>query len=52
MSEFYFDVGKWEEELAAQGGSIMGGEGEGEEAGKKRKRPSKKDIVSILIFIF
>ncbi|GLB39632.1 putative protein with domain with 2 conserved Trp (W) residues [Lyophyllum shimeji] len=39
MSEFYFDVGEWENQLAAQGGSIMGGE-----EGKKRKRPSKKDL--------
>ena len=39
MSEFYFDVSKWEEDLAArqedEGGS-----------GKKRKRPTKKDLVS------
>ncbi|KAG6912585.1 hypothetical protein DXG01_013600 [Tephrocybe rancida] len=42
MSEFYFDVGAWEKQLAEQGGSIMGS-AEGEE-GKKRKRPSKKDL--------
>ncbi|KAG5641247.1 hypothetical protein DXG03_005661, partial [Asterophora parasitica] len=41
MSEFYFDVNAWEQQLASQGGSIMGGE----EEGKKRKRPSKKDLV-------
>ncbi|KAF5373402.1 hypothetical protein D9615_009512 [Tricholomella constricta] len=41
MSEFYFDVNAWEQQLAAQGGSIKGGE---EEEGKKRKRPSKKDL--------
>ncbi|KAG5652035.1 hypothetical protein H0H81_006526 [Sphagnurus paluster] len=40
MSEFYFDVNAWEKQLADQGGSIMGGE----EEGKKRKRPSKKDL--------
>jgi hypothetical protein len=46
MSEFYFDVNKWEEDLAKRGGRLMGEEGEeGEEAGKKRKRPSKKDLV-------
>ncbi|KAG6850356.1 hypothetical protein H0H93_014310 [Arthromyces matolae] len=39
MSEFYFDVNAWEKQLAEQGGSIMGGED-----GKKRKRPSKKDL--------
>ncbi|KAH9487207.1 hypothetical protein JR316_0001276 [Psilocybe cubensis] len=46
MSSFYFDVDKWEEDLAKRGGRLMGEEGEGaeEEGGKKRKRPSKKDI--------
>ncbi|KAG6828137.1 hypothetical protein H0H92_009091 [Tricholoma furcatifolium] len=39
MSEFYFDVNAWENQLAEQGGSIMGNE-----EGKKRKRPSKKDL--------
>ncbi|KAK2462425.1 hypothetical protein APHAL10511_005559 [Amanita phalloides] len=39
MSQFYFDVGAWETQLAAQGGSIKG-----DEATKKRKRPSKKDL--------
>ncbi|KAG6888164.1 hypothetical protein C0995_010175 [Termitomyces sp. Mi166 len=38
MSEFYFDVNAWENQLAEQGGSIMGSEE------KKRKRPSKKDL--------
>ena len=47
MSEFYFDVGKWEEDLAKRGGSNMGEEDGVDETGKKRKRPSKKDIVSI-----
>ena len=41
MSQFYFDVGAWEEQLSEQGGSIKG-----DEATKKRKRPSKKDLVS------
>ncbi|KAF9484309.1 hypothetical protein BDN70DRAFT_872809 [Pholiota conissans] len=44
MSEFYFDVNKWEEDLAKRGGRLMGEEGEEEETGKKRKRPSKKDL--------
>jgi len=39
MSQFYFDVGAWEEQLSAQGGSING-----DEATKKRKRASKKDL--------
>ncbi|KAF8346473.1 hypothetical protein F5887DRAFT_883457 [Amanita rubescens] len=39
MSQFYFDVGAWEDQLSAQGGSIKG-----EETMKKRKRPSKKDL--------
>ncbi|TFK32716.1 hypothetical protein BDQ12DRAFT_739206 [Crucibulum laeve] len=46
MSEFYFDVEGWEKQLAAQGGSIRGsadGE-EYDETGKKRKRPTKKDL--------
>lgn len=41
MSQFYFDVGAWEDQLSAQGGSIKG-----DEAMKKRKRPSRKDLVS------
>ena len=49
MSEFYFDVNKWEEDLAKRGGSIMAEEGEDEAgSGKKRKRPTKKDLVSFL----
>ncbi|KIM36387.1 hypothetical protein M413DRAFT_449258 [Hebeloma cylindrosporum] len=46
MSEFYFDVNKWEEDLAKRGGSIMAEEGDDEEggSGKKRKRPTKKDL--------
>ena len=48
MSEFYFDVGKWEEDLARRGGRLMGEEdltGEEGTKEKKRKRPSKKDLV-------
>jgi hypothetical protein len=52
MSEFYFDVKGWEEELAQRGGSLMGTNGngneeEGAEGGKKKKRPSKKDLVGV-----
>ena len=56
MSEFYFDVGKWEEDLARRGGRLMAEEGDptGEEGAreKKRKRPSKKDLVRIYAFSF
>lgn len=41
MSEFYFDVNRWEEDLAKQQ------EGEGS-SGKKKKRPTKKDLVSLV----
>ena len=44
MSEFYFDVGAWEQQLAEQGGSIRGGEDA--QTGEKRKRLTKKDMVS------
>ena len=53
MSEFYFDVGKWEEDLARRGGRLMGEEDPTGEEGsreKKRKRPSKKDLVCISAF--
>ena len=55
MSEFYFDVGKWEEDLARRGGRLMGEEdasGEYEEGTKekKRKRPSKRDLVCTNFF--
>ena len=54
MSEFYFDVGKWEEDLARRGGRLMGEEEDvaGEEGTKekRRKRPSKKDLVCICAF--
>ena len=55
MSEFYFDVGKWEEDLARRGGRLMGEEdpvGEEGSKEKKRKRPSKKDLVCFCAFLF
>jgi hypothetical protein len=39
MSEFYFDVGAWEKEVAERY------EAEADAGGKKRKRPTKKDLV-------
>jgi len=39
MSEFYFDVNKWEEDLAME-------HEQSEASGKKRKRPTKKDLVN------
>ncbi|KAF4579642.1 hypothetical protein EYR36_001460 [Pleurotus pulmonarius] len=39
MSEFYFDVNQWEQDLATRQ------EEDKDEAGKKRKRPTKKDLV-------
>ena len=61
MSEFYFDVAAWEGELAKRGGSLMaeedGGQGQGSngdglggEGGKKRKRPTQKDLVRFSFF--
>ena len=61
MSEFYFDVAAWEGELAKRGGSLMAeedagqgqgsnGDGQGGEGGKKRKRPTKKDLVSFFFY--
>ena len=47
MSEFYF--GKWEEDLARRGGRLMGEEGTKE---RKRKRPSKKDLVWFFFVVF
>ncbi|KAG8216220.1 hypothetical protein J3R82DRAFT_8258 [Butyriboletus roseoflavus] len=40
MSEFYFDVGAWEKEVEERDTE------EKEGGGKKRKRPTKKDLVS------
>ena len=40
MSEVYFDVGAWEQEVEQRK------QAEEEEGGRKRKRPSKKDLVS------
>lgn len=44
MSEFYFDVGAWEKDLATRQAEEKEAEESGE--GRKRKRPSKKDLVS------
>jgi hypothetical protein len=41
MSEFYFDVGQWEQDVEARK------EAEAADGGKKRKRPTKKDLVRI-----
>lgn len=42
MSEFYFDVGAWEKDVEAR----KKAEREEEEAGgRKRKRPTKQDLV-------
>lgn len=49
MSEFYFDVGAWENQLAEHGGSIRGGEDA--QTGEKRKRLTKKDMVCFRIFV-
>ena len=38
MSQFYFDVGAWEQELAQRDAA--------EEEGKKKRKPTKKDLVS------
>ncbi|KAK0210262.1 hypothetical protein DFS33DRAFT_1291832 [Desarmillaria ectypa] len=43
MSEFYFDVGAWEAQRDQQ---------QQEEDVKKRKRPSKKDLVSARLWFF
>ncbi|KIO11228.1 hypothetical protein M404DRAFT_994893 [Pisolithus tinctorius Marx 270] len=41
MSEFYFDTSAWEKEVEER-------QREEGEVGKKRKRPSKKDLVSVM----
>jgi hypothetical protein len=50
MSEFYFDVSAWERDVEAR----KRAEKEEEESGVggKRKRPSKKDLVSVLLSSF
>ena len=50
MSEFYFDVSAWERDVEAR----KKAEKEEEESGVggKRKRPSKKDLVSVLLSSF
>jgi hypothetical protein len=45
MSEFYFDVNAWEQQQAA--GQELDAQAEVEGSGKKRKRPTKKDLVSV-----
>lgn len=48
MSEVFFDVGAWEKDLAARDADDGSGGGEGGASEKKRKRPTKKDLVSVL----
>jgi len=45
MSEFYFDVKAWEDQLMEQKTQ------EEEGSGKKRKRPTKKDLVMIFLWL-
>jgi len=45
MNEFYFDMGAWEKEVEQR-------DAEEKEGGKKRKRPTKKDLVSVQISSF
>ena len=55
MSEFYFDVDKWEADLAKRGGRLMDDEDDAGEEGtreKKRKRPTKKDLVCCAFLTF
>lgn len=51
MSSVYFDMGAYDAEVQQRKQLDENGEGEGEE-GKKRKRVSKKDLVSSFSFIF
>lgn len=46
MSEFYFDVGAWEKDVEQRDAE------EKEAGGKKRKRPTKKDLVSVCMSDF
>lgn len=45
MSEFYFDVGQWEQDVEAR--NLQ--EAQEEAEGKKRKRPTKKDLVCVFL---
>lgn len=45
MSEFYFDVGAWEKDVEARKRAEQAEEEEG--TGKKRKKPTKKDLVGL-----
>lgn len=47
MSEFYFDVGAWEKDVEDRKKAEMEEEAMG---GRKRKRPTKQDLVSRLIY--
>lgn len=47
MSEFYFDVGQWEQDVEAR--NLQ--EAQEEVEGRKRKRPTKKDLVCLLLMI-
>ena len=47
MSEFYFDVNAWENDVAQRKLE----EAQEEEEGRKRKRPTKKDLVSIFVVL-
>ena len=48
MSEFYFDVNAWEKDVEARKRAEKAEEESG--TGGKRKRPSRKDLVSVLFF--
>ena len=50
MSEFYFDVSAWEKDV--EGRKRAEKEAEESGIGGKRKRPSKKDLVSSEFFFF
>lgn len=45
MSEFYFDVGAWEKDVEER--KRIEREEQESGAGGKRKRPSRKDLVSV-----
>jgi len=47
MSEFYFDVGAWEKDVEERKRAEMAEE---EAGGRKRKRPTKQDLVSYHLY--
>ena len=51
MSEFYFDVGKWEEDLSRRGRKLMAEEGDpaGEEG---TRRGNERDQVKRIWYVF